>query len=58
MRALIHPGAKVSTVNLEFCQKYELKIKSPDKFLQLEGTRGFAVPYLGYACQPENFSDF
>ena len=45
---LIDLGAKVSSVSSGFCKWITLKIHPLDRLLELEGTRGSAIPYLGY----------
>ena len=46
--ALIDLGAPVSSVSSRFCEQMTLKVHPLDRLLELEGTRGSAIPYLGY----------
>ena len=45
---LINLGAQVSSVTSGFCEWMTLKVHSLDRLLELEGTRGSAIPYMGY----------
>ena len=46
--ALINSGAQFSSVSSGFCEQMTLKVHPLDSLLELEGTRGSAIPYLGY----------
>ena len=46
---LIDLQAQVSSVSSGFCEWMTLKVHPLDRLLELEGTRGSAIPYLGYA---------
>ena len=48
MTALIDLGAQVSSVSSGFCKQMTLKVNPLDRLLELEGTGGSAIPYLGY----------
>ena len=48
MTALINLGAQVSSVSSRFCEWMTLKVHPLGRLLQLEGTRGSAILYLGY----------
>ena len=45
---LIDSGAHVSSVSSWFYTWMTLKVHPLDRMLQVEGTRGSAIPYLGY----------
>ena len=45
---LIDLGAQVSSVNSGFSEWMALKVITLDRLLELEGTRGTAIPHLGY----------
>ena len=44
---LIDLGAQVSSVSANFCEDLMLQIKLLGQLLELEGTGGAAIPYLG-----------
>ena len=46
---LINSWAQVSSVSSRFCEQMTLKVHPLDRLLELEGTGGSAIPYLGYA---------
>ena len=46
--ALIDSGAQVSSVNSQFCKELALGIQPLGQLLELEGTGGSAIPYLGF----------
>ena len=46
--ALIDLGAQVSSVSSQFCEELALQIQPLGHFLELEGTRGAAIPKLGF----------
>ena len=46
--ALIDSGAQVSSVSPQFCKELALEIKLLGQLLELEGTGGSAIPYLGF----------
>ena len=48
LSTLIDLGAQVSSVSSGFCEYMMLKVHSLGKLLELEGTGGSAIPYLGY----------
>ena len=41
-------GTQVSSVSSGFCEQMTLKVHPLDRLIELEGTRGSAIPYLGY----------
>ena len=45
---LLDTGAKMSTITISQARKMKLKIQSLDKLLDIEGTGGISVPYIGY----------
>ena len=45
---LINSEAQVSSVNVGFCKWMALKVHSLDRLLELDGTGGSAIPFLGY----------
>ena len=45
---LIDLGAQVSSVSAKFCEDLALQIKPLGRLLELEGTGGAAIPYLGF----------
>ena len=48
MTALIDSGAQVSSIHSQFCEDLTLQIQPLGRLLELEGTGGSAIPYLGY----------
>ena len=46
--ALIDSGAQVSSVSSQFCEELALEIQPLGQLLELEGTGGAAIPYLGF----------
>ena len=48
MSALINLGAQVSSVSSQFCKDLALQIQPLGWLLELEGTGGSAIPYLGF----------
>ena len=46
--ALVDSGAQVSTISAKFCEELDLKIQPLGRLLELEGTGGAAIPYLGF----------
>ena len=44
----LNSGAQVSIVNSGFCEQMALMVHPLDQLLELEGTGGSAIPYLGY----------
>ena len=46
--ALIGSGAQVSSVSSQFCEELALEIQPLGQLLELEGTGGTAIPYLGF----------
>ena len=46
--ALIYFGAQVLKVSAKFCEDLMLQIKPLGQLLELEGTGGAAIPYLGF----------
>ena len=48
MAALVDLGAQVSTVSAQLCEELGLKIQPLGQLLELEGTGGAAIPYLGF----------
>ena len=47
-RALIDPGSELSAISLAWVKKLNLKPQQLQSILQIEGSGGLAVPYLGY----------
>ena len=45
---LIDLGVKVSSISFQFCEDLTLQIRTLGRVLELEGTGGSAIPYLGY----------
>ena len=48
MTKLIDSGAQVSSINSQFCEDLALQIQPLGWLLELEGTGGSAVLYLGF----------
>ena len=48
MTALIDSGAQVSSIISQFCRDLALQIQPLGQFLEVEGTGGSAIPYLGF----------
>ena len=48
MAALVDLGAQVSTMSAQLCGELGLKIQPLGQLLELEGTGGAAIPYLGF----------
>ena len=46
--ALIDLGAQVSNISMQLCEDLDLEIQPLGQLLELEGTRGAAIPYLGF----------
>ena len=46
--ALIDSGAQVSSISSGFCEHMTLKVHFLGRLLELEGTGGSPIPYLGY----------
>ena len=46
--ALVDLGAQVLTVSVQLCEELGLKIQPLGQLLELEGTGGAAIPYLGF----------
>ena len=57
MKALIDTGAQVSSISLAMVKRMKLRIHQLQTLLDIEGTGGTEVPYLGYVevhlCIPE-----
>ena len=51
-RALLDPGCQLSVISLKWVKKLKLKLQQLLSILQIEGSGGLKVPYLGYveAC--------
>ena len=45
---VIDSGAQVSSVGSQFCEELALQIQPLGQLLELEGTGGAAIPYLGF----------
>ena len=48
MTTLLDLGAEISSVSFQFCEDLALQIQPLDQLLELEGTRGATIPYLGF----------
>ena len=48
MTAFIDSGAQVSGISTGICKCMTLKVHPLGRWLELEDTRGSAIPYLGY----------
>ena len=48
MTALVDLGAQVSTISALLCEELGLEIQPLGRLLELEGTGGAAIPYLGF----------
>ena len=48
MTALVDLGTQVSSVSSQFCKDLALQIQPLGQLLELEGTGGSAIPYLGF----------
>ena len=48
MAALVALGAQVSTISAQLCEELGLKVQPLGRLLELEGTRGAAIPYLRF----------
>ena len=48
MTTLIDLGAQVSSVSSQFCEELALQIQPLGQLLELEGTGGAVIPYLGF----------
>ena len=46
--ALVDSGVQVSTISALFCEELGLKVQPLGWLLELEGTGGAAIPYLGF----------
>ena len=46
--ALVDLGAQVSNISARLCEELGLKIQPLGQLLELEGTGGAAIPYLGF----------
>ena len=46
--ALVDSGAQVSNISAQLCEDLGLKIQPLGQLLELEGTGGVAIPYLGF----------
>ena len=46
--ALIDSGAQVLSISAQFCEELTLQIQPLGQLLELEGTRGAAIPYLRF----------
>ena len=45
---LIESGAQVSSVSSQFCEELALEIQPLGWLLEIEGTGGTTIPYLGF----------
>ena len=48
MAALVDSGAQVSTISAQLCEELGLEVQPLGQLLELEGTGGAAIPYLGF----------
>ena len=46
--ALVDSGAQVSTISARLCEELDPEIQPLGQLLELEGTGGAAIPYLGF----------
>ena len=46
--ALVDLGAQVSNISAQLCEELGLEIQPLGQLLELEGTEGAAIPYLGF----------
>ena len=46
--ALVDLGAQMLTMSAQLCEELGLKIQPLGRLLELEGTGGAAIPYLGF----------
>ena len=46
--ALVDSWPQVSTISVKFCEELDLEIQPLGQLLELEGTGGAAIPYLGF----------
>ena len=46
--ALVDSGAQVSNISAQLCKDLGLEIQPLGQLLELEGTGGAAIPYLGF----------
>ena len=46
--ALVDLGAQVSNISAQLCKELGLEIQPLGQLLELEGTGGAAIPYLGF----------
>ena len=46
--ALVDSGAQVSNISVQLCEELDLKIQPLGWLLELEGTGGAAIPYIGF----------
>ena len=46
--AIIDSGTQVSSISTQFCEDLALPIQPLGQLLELEGTGGAAIPYLGF----------
>ena len=47
-RALLDSGSQLSAISLKLVKKIKLKPQQMQSILQIEGSGGLEVPYLGY----------
>ena len=47
-RALLDSGSQLSSISWSWVKKLNLEPKQLQSILQIEGSRGLEVPYLGY----------
>ena len=52
---LVDLGAQISTISARLCEELDLKVQPLGRLLELEGTGGAAIPYLGFEESTSKF---